>query len=129
MRDTMNENDIARVVVDTSLYVHRRLGPGLFESVYEKVLLHCLVERGLHVERQVPVPIVFEGIYIAEGFRADLIVEDLVVLELKSTEMIHPVHKKQLQTYLRLTDKKLGLLLNFGAGLMKDGIYRAVNGL
>ncbi len=126
---TMKENEIARIVVDTSLYIHQQLGPGLLESVYETVLAHCLEKRGLSVARQVPVPIIFEGISMREGFRADIIVENLVVLELKSVETIHPVHKKQLQTYLRLANKKLGLLLNFGMVLMKDGICRLVNGL
>lgn len=125
----MKENDIARIVVDTSLHIHQRLGPGLLESVYETVLAYCLEKQGLCVARQVPIPIIFDNIHMREGFRADIIVENLVVLELKSVEVIHPVHKKQLQTYLRLADKRLGLLLNFGMVLMKDGICRLVNGL
>jgi GxxExxY protein len=99
------------------------------ESVYEVVLAHELKRRGLKVDRQVPVPIAFDGIKFDEGFRADLIVEDKVIIELKSVENIAPVHKKQLLTYLRLTDKRLGLLINFGSELIRDGISRVVNNL
>ena len=106
-----------------------RLGPGLLESVYHVVLAHELAKRGLRVEKEVPIPIVWDGVRMDVGFRADLIVEGLVLLELKSIETIAPVHKKQLLTYLRLADLRLGLLLNFGAALMKDGIHRVVNGL
>ena len=104
------------------------LGPGLLESVYEVLLAHMLEEAGLKVARQVPVPIEFHGIRFDEGFRADIIVEDTVILELKSVETIHNAHKKQVLTYLRLSNKKLGFLLNFGEDLMKDGIYRIING-
>lgn len=125
----MTENEIAKVVVDASLKVHMKLGPGLFETVYERVLAHELTKRGLKVERQKPVSIIYEDEIFDEGFRADIIVNDLVILELKSVEKISPVHKKQLLTYLRLTSKKLGLLLNFGEALMKDGISRIANGM
>ena len=125
----MTENEIAKIIVDSAYHVHRKLGPGLLESVYEVILAHELKKRGLKVERQVPVAIVFEGIKFDEGFRADIIVEDKVIVELKSIEKVMPVHKKQLLTYLRLTDKKLGLLINFGSELIRDGISRVVNGL
>jgi GxxExxY protein len=127
--DSLDENELARIVVDCAYKVHMRLGPGLLESVYEVVLAHELRERGLVVERQVPVPIVYDQIRFEEGFRADLIVAGRLLVELKSVEQTHPVHKKQVLTYLRLTDCKLGLLINFGAELIKDGISRIVNGL
>jgi len=125
----MNENGLAREIVDAAYHVHKKLGPGLLESVYETVLAFELEKRGLKVERQVPVSIVYEGIKFDEGFRADLIVENKVIVELKSVETVVPVHKKQLLTYLRLADKRLGLLINFGAVVIKDGISRVVNGL
>ena len=109
--------------------IHVRLGPGLLESVYEPVLAYELKKRGLSFVRQVPVPIIYDQLVFEEGFRADLIVEDRVILELKSLENILPVHKKQLLTYLRLKDCRLGLLINFGEALMKDGIFRIVNDL
>ena len=124
-----SENEIARVIVDACFHIHTRLGPGLLESVYEAVLASDLARRGLKVSRQVSVPIVWEGRSFDEGFRADLIVGDTVMVELKSVERLAPVHAKQLLTYLRLTDKRLGLLVNFGAALIKDGIRRVVNGL
>ena len=125
----MTENEIAKIVVDAAFQIHKRLGPGLLESVYEVVLAHVLKRSGLKVKRQVPVAIVFDGIKFDEGFRADLIVEDKVIVELKSVEKVVPVHKKQLLTYLRLADKRLGLLINFGAELIRDGVSRVVNGL
>lgn len=125
----MHENEISSVVVDGALTVHRALGPGLLESVYELALAHELAQRGLSVERQVPIPIEYRGVLLGEGFRADLIVEGKVLIELKSVEHLTALHRKQIQTYLRLTDLKLGLLLNFGAVLMKNGIVRCVNGL
>ena len=123
------ENEIATIVVDACFQIHTGLGPGLLESVYEAVLARDLGRRGLRVNRQVSVPIVWQGLSFDEGFRADLIVEDKVIVELKSVERLAPVHAKQLLTYLRLTDKRLGLLINFGAALIKDGIKRVVNGL
>jgi len=125
----MTENDIAKIIVDAAFQVHKSLGPGLLESVYEVILAHELKKRGLIVKRQVPVPIVFDEIKFDEGFRADLIVEEKVIVELKSLEKVNRVHKKQLLTYLRLADKRLGLLINFGAELIRDGISRVVNGL
>jgi GxxExxY protein len=125
----MHENDIGTVVVNSAIAIHRELGPGLLESVYETVLAHELKSKGLTVERQVPVSIVYRNIKFDEGFRADILVEKKVVLELKSVETMTATHRKQLQTYLRLTGCKLGYLLNFGAALMKDGIKRAVNNL
>jgi len=125
----MTENEIAKIIVDAAFQIHKRLGPGLLESVYEVILAHVLSRRGLKVEKQVPVAIVFDGIKFNEGFRADLIVEDKVIVELKSVEKVLPVHKKQLLTYLRLTDRRLGLLINFGSELIRDGISRVVNNL
>ena len=125
----MTENEVATIIVDCSYKVHTALGPGLLESVYEAALAYELGKRGLNVERQKPLPVVYENIRLEEGFRADLVVSDLVIVELKSVEEIAPVHKKQLLTYLRLTDRHLGLLINFGAAKIKDGISRIVNGL
>lgn len=125
----MTENEIGEIVVDAAVSVHRDLGPGLLETVYEVVFAHVLKRRGLAVERQVPVPIEYRGIKFDEGFRADIIIEGKVILELKSVQMVSNAHKKQLLTYLRLTGLKLGYLLNFGEALMKDGITRTVNGL
>src|SRR5665213_276414 len=124
----MTHNEISAIIVDVAVDVHRRLGPGLLESVYHAVLGHELAKRGLRVERQTPIPVEWDGLRMEIGFRADLIVGGKVLIELKSVETIAAVHKKQLLTYLRLTKIQLGLLLNFGASLMKDGIYRVVNG-
>ena len=129
MGENMTENEVARIIVDAAYQVHTKLGPGLLESVYEKVLSHELVKRGLHVQHQVSVPIVWDGLRFEEGFRADLIVEDLVIIELKSVEHMAPVHWKQLLTYLRLADKRLGLLINFGEHYLKKGVRRVANGL
>ena len=115
-------------MVDCAVRIHRDLGPGLLETVYEVVLVSVLEQRGLRVERQVPVPIEYEGRKFVEGFRADLIVDGKVLVELKSAEHVSAAHKKQLLTYLRLTGLKLGYLLNFGEALMRDGITRIING-
>jgi GxxExxY protein len=123
------ENEIAKLVVDAAYHVHTKLGPGLLESVYEVALAHEIEKRGLAIKRQVSIPIQYDELVFDEGFRADIIVEDSVILELKSVEAVAPVHKKQLLTYLRLADKRLGLLLNFGAPLIKKGIFRIVNNL
>ena len=120
---------IATIVIEAAIAVHRELGPGLLETVYEVVLARELVDRGLKVNRQVPVAITYKGIRFDEGFRADLIVEGRLILELKSVERVSAAHKKQVQTYLRLTGCKLGYLLNFGEVVMKAGITRCVNGL
>jgi GxxExxY protein len=125
----MDENEIGREIVDAAIKIHSALGPGLLESVYEIVLAKELERRGLTVQRQVPVPIEFDGIHFEEGFRADIIVNEKVIVELKSTEQINKLYAKQVNTYLKLTHKRLGYLLNFGANLMKDGIRRIVNGL
>jgi GxxExxY protein len=125
----LKENKIAKLVVDAAYHVHTTLGPGLLESVYEVVLAHEIEKRGLALKRQVSVPIQHDGLVFDEGFRSDMVVEDAVILELKSIESVAPVHKKQLLTYLRLADKRLGLLLNFGAPLIKKGIFRIVNKL
>jgi GxxExxY protein len=124
----MTENEIGRIIVDCAVRLHRELGPGLLESVYEVILAHMLREAGLRVERQVPIPIEFQGFRFDEGFRADIVVEDRVIVELKSVESVSKAHKKQVLTHLKLTGKKLGYLLNFGEELMKDGISRIVNG-
>ena len=125
----MTENEIGRIIVDAAIAVHRSLGPGLLETVYEVVLAHELRQRGLEIERQVPIPIEYQGMEFDEAFRADIMIGGKVILELKSVEHATAAHKKQIQTYLRLTGCKLGFLLNFGEALMKDGITRAVNGL
>ena len=125
----MDENEIAKQIIDAAYKIHKALGPGLLESVYETLLAHVLEKRGFNVRRQVPVPIVYEGISFNEGFRADLIVEDKVIVELKSVENVAPVHKKQLLTYLRLADKRLGILINFGSSLLREGATRVVNAL
>jgi len=125
----MIENEIGTIVVESAIAVHRELGPGLLETVYEVVLARELQDRGLNVERQVPVAIQYKDIRFDEGFRADIIVDSKVILELKSVERVSAAHKKQVQTYLRLTGCKLGYLLNFGEALMKAGITRCVNGL
>ena len=125
----MHENEIAKTIINAAMTVHKRLGPGLLESVYEKTLAYELIKRGLEVKIQVPVPIRYDGMVFEDAFRADLIVEGKVIVEKKSVETVQPVHKKQLLTYLRLADKRLGLLINFGGALLKDGISRVVNKL
>ncbi len=125
----MTKNEIAKEVVDAAYQIHTRLGPGLLESVYEAVLAYELEKRGLRVEPQKAIPVVYESVKLEVGFRADLIVEDKVIVELKSLEAIAPTHKKQLLTHIRLADKKLGLLINFGSELIKNGITRIVNNL
>lgn len=124
----MTENEIGKIVVDSCIDIHKELGPGLLESVYEIVLLNDLKSNGLQVARQVPVAIQFRGIKFEEGFRADLIIENKVILELKSLEKINNSFKKQLLTYLKLSNMKLGFLLNFSEPLMKDVITRIING-
>ena len=124
----MNENELGTIIVDCAFQIHSRLGPGLLESVYEVILAYELTKRGLHSERQIAIPVVYDNLQFDEGFRADIVVENSVIIELKSVEQVQPVHKKQLLTYLRLADKRLGYLINFGAELIKDGISRIVNG-
>lgn len=125
----MTENEIGTIIVDTAIEVHRHLGPGLLESVYEAILAYELSTKGLRAERQVPIQIIYKSMTFDEAFRADLLVESRVIIELKSLEVLSNAHRKQIQTYLRLTNLKLGYLLNFGAALMKEGLVRAVNGL
>lgn|SRR5487761_155867 len=125
----MTENEIATQIVDAAFKIHTTLGPGLLESVYEAVMAEELSRRGLQVIRQQAIPVVYESIRLDIGFRADLIVESKVIVEIKSVEAIAPVHRKQLLTYLRLAGKRLGLLINFDTELIKDGISRVVNGL
>ena len=125
----MTENAIAKEIVDAAFRIHTTLGPGLLESVYHAVLAYELAQRGLRTVSQQAIPVVYRTIRIDIGFRADLIVEDRVIVEIQSVEVLAPVHRKQLLTYLRLADKRLGLLINFNAALIKDGIFRIVNGL
>ncbi len=123
----MDIEALATIAVDCGFKVHEGLGPGLLESVYEAVLAQSLTRRGLSVERQKPIPIRFDGVFLDEGFRADLLVEGTLLIELKSVERIAPVHGKQVLTYLRLMDLPLGLLMNFGAATFREGIKRIAN--
>lgn len=125
----MEENRIGKQVVDAAIQIHQEVGSGLLESVYEVILAHELQRRGLNVSRQVVIPIKFRSLKFDEGFRADLLVENKVLIEIKCVERLNNVHRKQLLTYLRMADMRLGYLLNFGAALMKHGITRVVNGL
>ena len=124
-----SENELATIIVDCSFHIHVKLGPGLLESVYEEVLFYELTKQGLKVERQKALPVVWDNLKLNLGFRTDLIVEKKVIIEIKSVEEIHPVHPKQLLTYLKLTNLKLGLLINFDSPLIKTGITRIVNNL
>ena len=126
MRDL---DDITEAIIDTAIQIHRDLGPGLLESVYEAVVGAALEKRGLHVERQAAVRFEYDGLVFDEAFRVDLLVEHEVIVELKSVERCAPVHSKQLLTYLRLMNKRVGLLINFGGNLLKDGLHRVVNDL
>ncbi len=125
----MSENQIAKILVDVSYKLHIQLGPGLLESVYETILYYELTQNGLKVERQRPIPVFWNEIKMELGFRADLIIEDKVIVEIKSVEQIAEVHPKQLLTYLKITGLKLGLLINFNEPLIKTGITRIVNNL
>jgi GxxExxY protein len=124
----MSENEIAKQVLDAAFLVHTKLGPGLLESVYEVVLAHELRKKGLVVERQKPMPIVYDGVRFDEAFRTDLLVDSKMIVELKSVETLSALHGKQLLTQLRLSGRKLGLLINFGEAHLKDGIKRVING-
>jgi GxxExxY protein len=124
----MEINELTEIIVDEAYRVHLEVGPGLFESVYEVVLADALVARGLRVARQVVIPIRVRGKYFDEGFRADLVVEGLVVVEIKSIERLAPVHKKQVLTYLKLSGINVGLLMNFGGELFKGNVERLVAG-
>ena len=125
----MTENEIATVVVDAAYKIHNRLGPGLLESVYQALMVHELRKCGLQVQSEQDIPIEYDGVRLNVGFRADIVVEGKVILELKSLESLHRVHKKQLLTYLRVTNIRLGLLINFGEALIKNGIHRVANGI
>ncbi|HZW62873.1 MAG TPA: GxxExxY protein [Flavobacteriaceae bacterium] len=125
----MSENQIAKILVDVCYKLHVQLGPGLLESVYETILYYELTELGLKVEKQKPIPVIWNEIKMELGFRADLIIENKVIVEIKSVEQIAPVHPKQLLTYLKITGLKLGLLINFNEPLIKTGIKRIVNNL
>jgi GxxExxY protein len=125
----MTENDLSKIIVNSCFHIHKELGPGLFESVYEECLYFELIQQGLFVERQKELPVIYKSIKMELGFRTDLIVNGKVIVEIKSQEAIAPVHRKQLLTYLRLTGLKLGILVNFNEALIKDGIQRIVNNL
>lgn len=125
----MKENDITGILVDIFIKVHSQLGPGLLESVYEEVICHELQKRNLNFKRQQGISVIYDSIKMDIGFRADIVIEDKVIVEIKSVEILAPVHHKQLLTYLKLTNKKLGLLVNFNVNLVKDGIVRISNNL
>ena len=129
MKKNRNENEIAKIVVDCCYKIHSTLGPGLLESVYEQVLEYEINKCGLRCDRQVEIPIVYETLTFQLAFRADLIIDNKVIIELKSVAEITDIHKKQLLTYLKLSGKKLGLLINFNSKLIKHGITRIVNNL
>ena len=126
---SLTENQLSKIILDAAFKVHTRTGPGLLETVYEVVLAHELRKQGLHVQRQVPVPICYDELEFEEGFRADLVVEGKLIVELKSVEKLAPVHGKQVLTQLRLSGHKLGLLINFGEIHLREGIERIANGL
>jgi GxxExxY protein len=123
----MKENDITGILIDIFIKVHTQLGPGLLESVYEEIICHELKKREINFSRQHGISVVYDEIKMDLGFRADIIIENKVIIEIKSVEQLAPVHHKQLLTYLKLTDKKVGLLVNFNINLVKDGIVRIVN--
>ena len=125
----MTENEISKIVVDICFRIHKQYGPGLFESVYEEIFCYELNKKGLKFKRQHPVPLIHEEIKMEIGFRADVVVEDKLIVELKSVEALADIHYKQVLTYLKLTNIKLGLLVNFNVPLVKDGIHRVVNNL
>ena len=125
----MTENEIAKIAVDICFKIHTQYGPGLFESVYEEIFCYELSKTGIPFYRQHPIPLVHEEIKMDAGFRADVLIENKLIIELKSIEVLAPVHYKQVQTYLKLTGCKLGLLVNFNVALIKEGIHRIVNHL
>ncbi len=125
----MNENELSKIILDSCFDIHKKLGPGLFESVYEEILFYELTKAGLQVNRQQAIPVMWNEIKMDIGFRSDLVINSKVLIEIKSVERIAPVHQKQVLTYLRLTDIKLGLLINFNEALLKDGIQRIANNL
>lgn len=123
------ENEISKIILDISFDIHTKLGPGLFESVYEEILIYELENYGLSIKRQQEIPVIWDELKMEIGFRADIIVENKVIIELKSIEVLAPIHYKQLTTYLKITGLKLGLLINFNEYLLKDGIKRIANKL
>jgi GxxExxY protein len=125
----MSENELSRIVFDCALKVHQTLGPGLLESVYEECLFFELKKTGLRIEKQKPLPLVYEEIKLEIGYRLDIIIENKLILEIKSVDALNDIHFAQILTYLKLTDCKLGLLLNFNVILIKNGIKRVVNNL
>jgi GxxExxY protein len=125
----MNENEVAKIILDKAFKIHNTLGPGLLESVYEKALEYELTHSKMLVTSQMPVPLVYKEIKFEAGFRLDLLVEDKVIVEIKSNDALAPVHFAQTLTYLKLTDRKLGLLINFNVKYLKEGIHRVVNNL
>ena len=127
--DVRRVEELARVTIDVCFHLHKDLGPGLLESVYEAILADQLAKRGLSVERQKPIPIHYDGTVMSEGFRADLLIDELLLVELKSIERLAPVHGKQVLTYLRLLNLPLGLLINFGGETLKEGLRRIANGM
>jgi GxxExxY protein len=129
VRREMTENDIATKIIGISIELHKKLGPGLLESAYESALEFDLREAGLKVDRQVPMPFIYKEVNLEIGYKLDLLVENLVIIEIKSVEVLAPVHFAQLLTYLKLSDLKLGLLINFNTKLLKEGIHRVVNNL
>ena len=125
----MNINEVSGMIIDCSIRIHRKLGPGLLESVYQRILAYELRKAGLQVETEVPIPIRWDGKTIDEAFRADLVVNNVVLVELKPVEKTSAVHRKQTLTYIRLANLQLGLLINFGASLLKNDLHRLVNQL
>jgi GxxExxY protein len=125
----MTENEISKIIVQEAIHVHRGIGPGMLESAYSYSFNYRLIKRGLFVQREVPIPLVFEEVKLECGYRADLLVEGKIIIEVKSIDLIAPIHVAQTITYLRLLNLKLGFLLNFNTILMKDGIKRVVNNL
>ncbi len=125
----MTENELSRIVIGEALVVHKKLGPGLLESVYEECLSYRLIKWGLKIERQKPIPLVFEGIKLECGFRCDILIEDKLIIEIKAVEGLNDIHLAQVLTYLKLSDVKLGLLMNFNVLKIKEGIKRIVNNL
>lgn len=124
----MTENEISKVVFDCSLKVHKALGPGLLESAYEECLFYELKKTGLKIEKQKPLPLIYEDVKLEAGYRVDIIIEDKFIIEIKAVEALNDVHLAQLLTYLKLADCKLGMLINFNVTLIKNGIKRVING-
>jgi GxxExxY protein len=124
----MLENEITQIIIREAIYVHSKLGPGLLESTYKKCLIHRLMKIGLKVAFENPIPVIFEEVHLECGYRADIIVEGKVIIEIKSVEALNDIHKAQLLTYLKLSNIKVGLLINFNVLVLKDGLKRIVNG-